>query len=151
MQRRRLSLCLLSLWMTTLATIATIANSAESIRVTQAWARATAPGQSVGAGYLTLDNPSRTEDRLIAITSPVAREAQLHSMTMDGGVMRMRPIEDGLRIPAGGRVTLEPGGVHLMFVALNAPLVSGTTFPVILRFAHAGELRTEFRVEPIGK
>lgn len=148
MQRRRLSLCLLSLWMTTLAAIA---NSGESIRVTHAWARATAPGQTVGAGYLTLDNLSRTEDRLIAITSPVAREAQLHNMTMDGGVMRMRPIEGGLLIPAGGRVTLEPGGVHLMFVALNAPLVSGTTFPVILRFAHAGELRTEFRVEPIGK
>ena len=148
MQRRRLSLCLLSLWMTTLAAIA---NSGESIRVTQAWARATAPGQSVGAGYLALINEGRTEDRLIAITSPVAREAQLHSMMMDGGVMRMRPIEGGLLIPAGGRVTLEPGGVHLMFVALNAPLVSGTTFPVILRFAHAGELRTEFRVEPIGK
>lgn len=149
MQRRRLlPLCILSLWMTTLATIA---DSAESIRVTHAWARATAPGQTVGAGYLTLDNPSRTEDRLIAITSPVAREAQLHTMTMDGGIMRMRPIEGGLPIPAGGRVTLEPGGAHLMFVALNAPLVSGTTFPVILRFARAGELRTEFRVEPIGK
>lgn len=148
MQRRRLSLCLLSLWMTTLAAIA---NSGESIRVTQAWARATAPGQSVGAGYLALINEGRTEDRLIAITSPVAREAQLHSMMMDGGVMRMRPIEGGLLIPAGGRVTLEPGGVHLMFVALKSPLVAGTQFPVTLRFAIAGELRTEFRVEPIGK
>lgn len=148
MQRRRLSLCLLSLWM---ATLAAAANSAESIRVTQAWARATAPGQSVGAGYLTLINEGRTEDRLNTVTSPIAREVQLHSMTMDGGVMRMRQIEHGLRIPAGGRITLEPGGVHLMFVALNAPLVPGATFPVILRFMNAGELRTEFRVEPIGK
>jgi copper(I)-binding protein len=61
--------------------------------------------------------------------------------------MRMRPVEGGLAIPADGRVVLQPGGLHLMFMEINAPLVAGTTFPVTLRFAKAGEIKVEFNVE----
>jgi copper(I)-binding protein len=77
----------------------------------------------------------------------MAREVQIHTMNMDGGVMRMRPVEGGLAIPAGGRVVLQPGGLHLMFMELSAPLVAGSTFPVTLRFANAGDIKVEFNIE----
>lgn len=131
--------------------LASSASGADSIRIERPWARATVPGQSVGAGYLTIINRGRSEDRLVAVSSPISREVQTHSMTLDGSVMRMRPIEGGLRIPAGSRVTLEPSGLHLMFVDLQSPLIAGSRFPVTLRFAVAGELRIEFRVESLGK
>ncbi len=99
-----------------------------------AWSRATAPRQDVGAAYVTLR--SDTADRLLSVTTPVAREAQLHEMSMAGGVMRMREVP-GIPLPAGQKVSLAPGGLHLMLVGLNAPLTVGQTFPLRLTFEHA--------------
>jgi len=96
---------------------------------------------------MTIVHQGGAEDRLVSATTPIAREVQIHSMNMDAGVMRMRQVEGGLAIPAGGRVALQPGGLHLMFVDLNAPLVAGASFPVTLRFAKAGEIKVEFSVE----
>ncbi|MFM7396791.1 MAG: copper chaperone PCu(A)C [Gammaproteobacteria bacterium] len=125
----------------------TWAFAAEPITIEHPWARASAPGQSVGGGYMTLIHQGNGEDRLVSVTTPIASEVQIHSMTMEGNVMRMRAVEGGLAIPAGGRVTLQPGGLHLMFMDLSAPLVAGTSFPVTLRFANAGDIKVEFNVE----
>jgi copper(I)-binding protein len=119
----------------------------DPITIERAWARASAPGQTVGGGFMTIVHQGGGEDRLVSATTPIAREVQIHTMNMDGGVMRMRPVEGGLAIPADGRVVLQPGGLHLMFMEINAPLVAGTTFPVTLRFAKAGEIKVEFNVE----
>jgi copper(I)-binding protein len=121
--------------------------AAGPITIERPWARASAPGQTVGGGFMTIVHQGNGEDRLISASTPIAREVQIHSMNMDGGVMRMRPVEGGLAIPAGGRVVLQPGGLHLMFMDIGAPLVAGSTFPVTLRFAKTGEVKVEFSVE----
>lgn len=121
--------------------------AADLITIERPYARASAPGQMVGGGFMTIVHQGAAEDRLVSAITPIAREVQIHSMNMDGGVMRMRQVEGGLAIPAGGRVALQPGGLHLMFIELNAPLVAGATFPVTLRFAKAGEIKVEFSVE----
>ncbi|MGA1376475.1 MAG: copper chaperone PCu(A)C [Steroidobacteraceae bacterium] len=129
--------------------IASLAQSfaASPITIERPWARASAPGQTVGGGFMTILHQGATEDRLVSATTPIARDVQIHTMNMDGGVMRMRPIEGGLAIPAGGRVVLQPGGLHLMFMELSAPLVAGSSFPVTLRFANEGDIKVEFNVE----
>ena len=129
--------------------IASLAQSfaASPITIERPWARASAPGQTVGGGFMTILHQGATEDCLVSATTPIAREVQIHTMNMDGGVMRMRPVEGGLAIPAGGRVVLQPGGLHLMFMELSAPLVAGSTFPVTLRFANAGDIKVEFNIE----
>ncbi len=121
--------------------------AADPITIERPWARASAPGQMVGGGFMTIVHRGSDEDRLVSATTPIAREVQIHTMNMDGGVMRMRPVEGGLAIPAGGRVVLQPGGLHLMFMDISAPLVAGTTFPVTLRFAKAGDIKVDFNVE----
>ena len=132
-----------------LTLIASLAQSfaASPITIERPWARASAPGQTVGGGFMTILHQGATEDRLVSATTPIARDVQIHTMNMDGGVMRMRPVEGGLVIPAGGRVVLQPGGLHLMFMELSAPLVAGSSFPVTLRFANAGDIKVEFNVE----
>jgi len=129
--------------------IASLAQSfaASPITIERPWARASAPGQTVGGGFMTILHQGATEDRLVSATTPIARDVQIHTMNMDGGVMRMRPLEGGLAIPAGGRVVLQPGGLHLMFMELSAPLMAGSSFPVTLRFANAGDIKVEFNVE----
>lgn len=113
------------------------------------WLRETAPGARVGAGYGLILNAGRTEDRLLGGSTPVAGRIEVHSMTMDGGVMRMRPVSGGLAVAAGGRVALKPGSYHLMLIDLKQPLRRGAMVPVTLRFARAGTLRVAFRVEGV--
>lgn len=113
------------------------------------WLRETAPGARTGAGYGLLVNGGKAEDRLLGGSTPVAARVEVHSMTMDGGVMRMRPVTGGLAIPAGGRVALKPGGYHLMLIGLKQPLRRGAMVPVTLDFARAGPLKLSFRVEGI--
>lgn len=119
------------------------------IAVEDARTRATAPGQAVAGGFMTLVNTGTTADRLLRVSSDAAREVQMHESRVEGGVMRMRPIIDGVTVPAGGRVEFKPRGLHLMLVDLKAPLVAGTRVPVTLEFAHAGRITASFRVEAL--
>jgi hypothetical protein len=114
------------------------------------WARATAPRATVGGGYLSITNQGSQPDKLVSATSPFAGRVEIHSMTTDGGIMRMRPVVGGLTIPANGKVTLEPGGYHIMFIGLKRPFVAGTTVPATLRFQRAGSVTVQFKVEPAG-
>jgi periplasmic copper chaperone A len=114
-----------------------------------AWARATAPGQEVGAVYLTIRNDGAKDDRLLGGSTPAAQSVEIHSMRMDSTIMRMRR-QDGLDIPAGGSAELGPGGTHLMLVGLKAPLVAGETIPLGLDFAKAGRKEIRVGVRPIG-
>jgi copper(I)-binding protein len=110
-----------------------------TLRVEDAWAAPTPGGVEVSAGYLTIVNGAAVEDRLAAAASPRAERVELHEMTMDGGVMRMRSVET-LAIPAGGTVRLSPGGLHLMFFGVTQPFTEGETIPVRLTFEQAGEM-----------
>lgn len=109
--------------------------------ISDAFARATLPGAEVGGGYLTIINNGSAPDRLLAATSPSAKKVQLHSMTMVGNVMKMRPVVGGIAIPAGGSVAFTPTGFHIMFMGLNAPFAKGSQIPVTLEFQKAGSVK----------
>lgn len=131
---------------------AAVAHSYQAGRLTihHPWARETAEGQAVGGGFMTIHNDGDTPDRLLSGSTPAAKELQLHSMVMEGTVMRMRQVTDGLAIPAHGELTLKPGSFHVMFIGLKAPLKQGALVPASLRFQHAGTVKVAFKVQPVG-
>jgi periplasmic copper chaperone A len=117
------------------------------IEVSNAWARAT-PGRSeVGAAYVTIQSP--TADRLVAASSPVAKKVELHTMTMSGTVMKMRPVAV-IDIPAGQPVALAPDGLHIMLEGLKKPLRAGQSFPLTLTFEKAGKQTVNVAVQQVG-
>lgn len=124
-------------------------NSPETpdITVENGWARATIAGQDSGAAYLTIVNRGGGDDRLVEVSVPRAGMAMLHSSAMDGGVMRMRHLSDGLAIPAGASVELAPNGTHIMLSGLSKPLRPGEELPATLRFAKAGTKEVTIKVE----
>ena len=120
------------------------------ITIGHPWTRETAATQTVGGGFLTIRNNGKTADRLISASSPSATEVQIHTMSMDDGVMKMRQLKGGITIPAGASVELKPGGLHLMFIGLKKSFKKGTKIPATLKFARAGSVQVTFAVQPVG-
>jgi periplasmic copper chaperone A len=114
------------------------------------WARATPAGARVAGGYLKITNTGQQADRLIGGSLPVASEVEIHEMTVNDGVMRMRRLEKGLEIKPGQSVELKPGGYHLMFTGLREGLKEDQTIKGTLEFERAGSIEIEYRVAPIG-
>lgn len=121
----------------------------QAIAITNSWARETAPAQVNGGGFLTITNKSDAADRLISAASPVAPTVQLHTMSMDGGVMRMRELPDGIPVPAQSVIELKPGSLHIMFIGVKAPLKPGQTVSLTLRFEKAGMVKVAMPVRAI--
>ncbi len=121
-----------------------------SLEISQPWTRATPATAQTGGGFLTITNKGTTPDPLIAARSPASNKVEVHEMKMDGNVMKMRELEKGLEIPAGATVTLKPGGYHIMFMGLKAPLAKDAKVPVTLVFEKAGSIDVELKVEAIG-
>jgi copper(I)-binding protein len=113
-------------------------------KVEAAWARPTVNGQSGGGGFLKITG-GNANDRLMSASAGVSKVVELHTMEMDGNVMRMRAI-DAIAIPAGSTVELKPGGNHVMFMGLTQTLKAGDRFPLTLRFEKAGEVKVEVQV-----
>jgi periplasmic copper chaperone A len=116
------------------------------LNITAPFTRATLPNAPVGGGFLTIENTGAEADRLISATSSVAGDTQIHEMSMEGDVMKMRELTDGLEIPAGQTVTLAPGGYHVMFMGLNQAFVEGETVTITLVFEKAGAVDVELPV-----
>jgi hypothetical protein len=114
------------------------------------WARATPGGAQVGGGYVKITNTGTEADRLIGGSLPMATAVEVHEMSMSGGVMKMRKLDDGLEIKPGQTVELKPGGYHLMFTGLREGLKAGQTIKGTLIFAKAGSVEVEYAVAPIG-
>jgi periplasmic copper chaperone A len=123
---------------------------AGSIEVDQPWSSATPRGASVGAGYMTIKNTGTEPDRLTGVSTPVAGKVEIHEMTMNNGVMTMRPVPSGLEIKPGQTVELKPSSFHLMLMGLKGPIQQGKPFQATLMFAKAGPVAVEFAVEPLG-
>ncbi|HTE35053.1 MAG TPA: copper chaperone PCu(A)C [Reyranella sp.] len=121
-----------------------------SLKIGHPWARATPPTAPSGGGFLTVTNTGTTADRLVSAASPAAGQVQIHEMKMDGTIMRMRELENGLEIPPGATVALAPGGLHLMMMGLKAPLKEATRVPVTLVFEKAGKIDVELQVMALG-
>ncbi|MDA8870066.1 copper chaperone PCu(A)C [Rhizobiaceae bacterium] len=115
-----------------------------------AWTRQTPPGAKVAGGYLTVTNNGTTADRLIGGSASFAERVEVHEMSVTDGVTRMAALADGLDIPAGETVALEPGSFHLMFTGLTSAPKAGETVPVTLTFANAGDVTVQLPVAAIG-
>ena len=108
------------------------------LNISLPFTRATLPNAPVGGGFMTIENTGTEADRLVSVTTDVAAKSEIHEMSMDGQVMKMRALTDGLEIPAGETITLSPGGFHLMFMGLKGAFVEGQTVNVTLTFEKAG-------------
>jgi len=117
-----------------------------SLRIEHPYARPTPPGARTGGAYFTIRNIGKAGDRLLRVSSPVARTVELHSMTMDGNLMKMRAVQ-ALDIPSGSTVSLGTGGYHVMLMGLHQPLAVGAEVPLTLVFEKAGALDVSARVE----
>jgi copper(I)-binding protein len=122
---------------------------AGDLTIEKPWARATPKGAEVGVGYLVIRNDGAAPDRLTGGSADFAT-VEIHEMAMEGGVMKMRELKDGLVIPAHGTVKLVPSGYHVMFTGLKSPLVKGETVKATLTFEHAGPVTVDFAVEGVG-
>ncbi|MPY71385.1 MAG: copper chaperone PCu(A)C [Alphaproteobacteria bacterium] len=120
------------------------------MHVAHGWARATPGVARAGAAFITLHNRSDAEDRLIAIETPAAARAAIHTHIMDGSVMKMRELADGVAVAPGKEVIFKPGGLHVMLIGLKAPLKEGDTFPLTFTFEKAGRQTVEIAVRGVG-
>ena len=121
-----------------LAAFAVAALAADGPKVSDAWARATAPGVDVGAAYMTITGGA-SADRLVSGSTPRAAMVHLHTVEEQAGVAKMRGI-DAVEVPAGARVELKPKSTHIMLMGLEKPLAAGESFPLTLKFENAGEV-----------
>lgn len=127
-----------------------LAQSSGAISIEKPYSRATPGGAQVGAGYMIIINKGATPDRLVSASSPAADKVQIHEMSMDGGIMKMRELGGGLHIEAGKAVALAPGGYHLMMMNIKAPFKAGDKVPVTLTFEKAGAIDVMLDVQGIG-
>ncbi len=117
---------------------------AQDIRVVDAWSRPTPPGIDVGVAYFVIVNAGKS-DRLLRVSSPVAKRAELHISAMTGGVMKMEGL-DAVEVGSGARTSFEPNGRHVMLLGLKRALKEGEVFPLVLTFANAGPIKTSVQV-----
>ncbi|MDH4414354.1 MAG: DUF1775 domain-containing protein [Rhizobium sp.] len=122
--------------------------TAGNLALTAGFTKAMLPGQPVGGGFITITNKGGEDDRLISASSAQAGEVQLHEMAMEGDVMKMRQLTDGIAIPAGQTVELTPGGLHLMFFKVAEAFKEGATVNVTLTFEKAGAVDVVLPVGP---
>lgn len=123
---------------------------AGDLLITQAWSRQTPSGAKVAGAYLTIENKGTMADRLVSGSADVAGRFEIHEMAMDGGVMRMRPLDNGLTIDPGKTVKLAPGGYHVMLMDLKSQLKQGDKVPVTLQFEKAGKVSVSLDVQGVG-
>jgi len=148
---RRLPLAFLCLLLSAVALPARAQDAARGgITVSDAWARATPPAARNGALYATIRNSGDAPDRLIGIETDVADHGEIHQMTMDGGVMRMRPLSGGLLVAPDATVALAPGRLHGMLIGLENPLRAGESFTATAVFERAGRIAIAVPVVAMG-
>lgn len=116
-----------------------------SVSIQNAWARATVQGQKATGAFMQLT--AKTDTTLVRVESPVAAVAEVHEMKMEGDVMKMRALENGLPLPAGKAVALQPGGYHVMLMDLKLPLQKDTTVPLTLVFKDAKGTLTQTQLK----
>ena len=121
-----------------------------TLKIMAPWSRATPAGAKVGGGYMSITNMGKEADRLIGGSLPQAGDFQIHEMSMDGGIMKMRELPNGLEIAPGATIVLKPGSYHVMFMDLKEPIKEGAPLKGTLKFEKAGSVDIEYKVEAIG-
>jgi copper(I)-binding protein len=121
-----------------------------SLKINHPWSRATPKGASVAGGYMKITNNGTTPDRLTGGSTEAAQKFEIHEMSMDGGVMKMRELPNGIEIPPGATVELKPGSFHVMMTGVTRPFVKGERVKASLSFEKAGKVDVEFAVDAAG-
>ena len=121
-----------------------------NLEIGHPWARATPKGAAVGGAYLKVTNTGTAPDRLVSGSTDVSGRFEIHEMSMDGGVAKMRQLKDGLEIKPGETVELKPGGLHIMLLDLKQPIKQGDHVKGTLTFEKAGKIDVEFIAVPVG-
>jgi copper(I)-binding protein len=124
--------------------------SAGAVQIANPWIRATPQGAAVAGAYMTITNKAASPDRLIGGFVSVAGRFEVHSMTMEGGIAKMRAVQGGLEINPGATVELKPGSFHIMLMDLKQPLMQGEKVKGTLQFEKAGKVEIEYAVEAVG-
>ena len=119
-----------------------MAADSNTIKLTHASVRATHPGMSSSAAYMTIENHGKDRVRLVSLKSPVARKTELHTTLMKDGVMKMQEVEH-LNIAPGDRVELKPGGMHVMLMGIRDQIKEGERVPVSMTFSNGQTVRVE--------
>jgi periplasmic copper chaperone A len=139
--------------MALLAIAATIACAAVAqeyqagpLKIDHPWARPSIGDATNGSAYMTLSNGGDVPDRLVAVKTDAADSVMLHESRMEGEVMKMVPLENGVEVPAHGSAELKPLGMHVMLMGLRQPLKAGDTFPLTLVFEKHGEVPIKVNV-----
>ena len=127
-------------------TIPNYSHSAERVEISKAWLRATPPSAMAAGGYLVITNNTGSDDTLVGVEFSQAGKSEIHQMKMNDGVMEMRPLKQGINIPAGESISLKPGGFHLMFMGMKSQLKDGQNYQVKLTFTHSGAMEIDFPV-----
>lgn len=123
-------------------------NPDEPFKIESAYARATGASAMAGAAYMQITNQSGQDDVLVAVKTDASAMAQLHThIESSEGVMMMRQIEGGIKVPAGETVEMKRGGDHVMMMGLNYPLIAGKFLKITLTFEKAGEIVAEIPVD----
>ncbi|MDY8110289.1 copper chaperone PCu(A)C [Fulvimarina sp. 2208YS6-2-32] len=120
------------------------------LSIAHPWTRATLPNAPVAGAYLSIQNAGSQAVTLTGASTPAAESAEIHSMELIDGVMRMEKVEGGLTIEPGKSVTLEPGGYHVMMMGLAKPIEEGALIPMTLEFSDGKTLDVELQAEPVG-
>ncbi|MGQ0685171.1 copper chaperone PCu(A)C [Bradyrhizobium sp.] len=138
-----------------LAAVITTPVRAEDVKagdllISQPWSRQTPAGAKVAGGYFTIENKGAAADRLVGGSGDIAGRVEIHEMAMEGGIMKMRPLDKGLAIDPGKTVKLGPGGYHLMLMNLKGQLKQGDKVPLTLQFEKAGKVNVSLDVQGVG-
>ena len=124
---------------------------AGDIRIAHPHARPSIPGQTSGVAYLGLENTGKTGDKLISASTPIAKSVEMHTMSMDKDIMRMREV-GAIEVPPGAKIVMQPGdGYHFMLIGLKQPLKAGDKFPMKLVFEKFGPLEVSISVDDLAK
>jgi copper(I)-binding protein len=121
-------------------------SAAAKIAISQAWGRSSPMMAQTGAVYVVIENQGGVADRLIGVSSAAAKTVEVHESYMEDGMMKMRPVDGGLEIPAGGKVEMKPGGYHIMLIDLEKPLEAGSKITVTLKFEKSGEIPVDVEI-----
>jgi periplasmic copper chaperone A len=124
--------------------------TAGTVKISNPWTRVPPPSAKVAGGFMTLTNTGTAPDRLVKGSSPAAGRIEIHEMTLDGGMMKMRELDKGLEINPGQTIELKPGSFHIMFMDLKEAPKEGGTVKGTLEFEKAGKVEIEYKVEPLG-
>jgi copper(I)-binding protein len=116
-----------------------------TMQFSNAWIRATPPNAQVAGGFIEINNLG-DDDRLLSVTSSISNKVEIHEMSMQGDVMRMRQLQDGLQIPGKEITALKPGELHLMFIQPKRALTVGDKISATFLFAKAGKREVVFTV-----